>query len=145
MKLETLEPAAPPMGSPFDLRVSVSEKIDETDIRSAMESGDWGFIHSFTTGSAVDGPGVRIVGWLSGCQFRCVFCHNPDTWKVTNGTPVRLERAVEVVARQVAGLDLGGEGAEGAGELGELGEEHLRMEVRGLKEVLQRRQMRSPA
>src|ERR1043166_5485095 len=99
MKLETLAPAAPPIGSPFDLRVSVSEKVDETDIRSAMESGEWGFIHSFTTGSAVDGPGVRIVGWLSGCQFRCVFCHNPDTWKVTNGTPVRLERAVEVVSQ----------------------------------------------
>jgi pyruvate formate lyase activating enzyme len=99
MKLETMEPIAPPIGSPFDLRVSVSEKVDETDIRSAMESGDWGFIHSFTTGSAVDGPGVRIVGWLSGCQFRCVFCHNPDTWKVTNGTPVRLERAIEVVSQ----------------------------------------------
>ena len=104
MKLETLEPAAPPIGSPFDLRVSVSEKVDETDIRSAMDSGDWGFIHSFTTGSAVDGPGVRIVAWLSGCQFRCVFCHNPDTWKVTNGTPVRLERAVEVVAQYRQGL-----------------------------------------
>jgi pyruvate formate lyase activating enzyme len=104
MKLETLEPVAPPIGSPFDLRVSVSEKVDETDIRSAMESGDWGFIHSFTTGSAVDGPGVRIVAWLSGCQFRCVFCHNPDTWKVTNGTPVRLERAVEVVTQYRQGL-----------------------------------------
>jgi pyruvate formate lyase activating enzyme len=104
MKLETLEPSAPPMGSPFDLRVSVSEKVDETDIRSAMDSGEWGFIHSFTTGSAVDGPGVRIVGWLSGCQFRCVFCHNPDTWKVTNGTPVRLQRAVEVVAQYRQGL-----------------------------------------
>ena len=99
MKLEAMEPTAPPIGSPFDLRVSVSEKVDEIDIRSAMESGDWGFIHSFTTGSAVDGPGVRIVGWRSGCQFRCVFCHNPDTWKVTNGTPVRLERAVEVVTQ----------------------------------------------
>ena len=90
MKLDAMEPAAPPIGSPYDLRVSVSEKVDEIDIRSAMESGEWGFIHSFTTGSAVDGPGVRIVGWLSGCQFRCVFCHNPDTWKVSNGTPVRL-------------------------------------------------------
>ncbi len=99
MKLDAMEPTAPPIGSPFDLRVAVSEKVDETDIRSAMENGNWGFIHSFTTGSAVDGPGVRIVGWLSGCQFRCVFCHNPDTWKVTNGTPVRLERAVEVVSQ----------------------------------------------
>jgi pyruvate formate lyase activating enzyme len=104
MKLETMEPVAPPIGSPFDLRLSVSEKVDETDIRSAMDSGEWGFIHSFTTGSAVDGPGVRIVGWLSGCQFRCVFCHNPDTWKVTNGTPVRLSRAVEVVSQYRQGL-----------------------------------------
>ena len=99
-----MEPIAPPIGSPFELRVAVSEKVDEMDVRSAMDSGDWGFIHSFTTGSAVDGPGVRIVGWLSGCQFRCVFCHNPDTWKVTNGTPVRLERAVEVVAQYRQGL-----------------------------------------
>jgi pyruvate formate lyase activating enzyme len=99
MKLEAMPPTAAPIGSPFDLRVGVSDKVDEIDIRSAMESGEWGFIHSFTTGSAVDGPGVRIVGWLSGCQFRCVFCHNPDTWKVTNGTPVRLERAVEVVSQ----------------------------------------------
>src|SRR5213596_603833 len=99
MKLETLEPAAPPIGSPFDLRVSVSEKVDETDIRSAMDSGDWGFIHSFTTGSAVDGPGVRIVAWLAGCQFRCVYCHNPDTWKMTNGMPVPLSRAVEQIQK----------------------------------------------
>jgi pyruvate formate lyase activating enzyme len=97
MKLEAMEPVAPPIGSPFDLRLSASERVDETDVRSALESGDWGFIHSFTTGSAVDGPGVRIVGWLSACQFRCVFCHNPDTWKLTNGTPVCLERAVEMV------------------------------------------------
>src|ERR1043166_3741159 len=96
MKLEVMPPTAPPIGSPFDLRVGVSEKVDEIDIRSAMESGEWGFIHSFTTGSAVDGPGVRIVGWLSGCQFRCVFCHNPDTRKVTSGTPVRGDRGVKV-------------------------------------------------
>src|ERR1044072_9901235 len=105
MKLEATPPQAPPIGSPFDLRVGISEKVDETDVRSAMDSGEWGFIHSFTTGSAVDGPGVRIVGWLSGCQFRCVFCHNPDTWKVTNGTPVRLARAVEGVSQNRTRLE----------------------------------------
>ena len=76
-----------------------ARKVDETDIRSALESGDWGFVHSFQTGSGVDGPGVRIVAWLSGCQFRCVFCHNPDTWKLTNGMPVPLSQAVEVVGQ----------------------------------------------
>jgi pyruvate formate lyase activating enzyme len=99
MKLAELAPEAPPVGSPYDFRIGSAQKVDETDIQSAVGSGDWGFFHSFTTGSAVDGPGVRLVAWLSGCQFKCVFCHNPDTWKVTNGTPVRLERAVEVVGQ----------------------------------------------
>jgi pyruvate formate lyase activating enzyme len=99
MKLAALPPEAPPIGSPFDLRLSMAEKVDEMDIKSALESGEWGFIHSFTTGSAVDGPGVRLVAWLTGCQFRCVYCHNPDTWKLTNGMPVPLKRAVEVVGQ----------------------------------------------
>ncbi|HEY6070892.1 MAG TPA: pyruvate formate-lyase-activating protein [Chthoniobacterales bacterium] len=99
MKLAAFPAEAPPIGSPFDFRIGAAQKLEETDIRSAIESGDWGFFHSFTTGSAVDGPGVRLVAWLSGCQFKCVFCHNPDTWKSSNGTPVPLERAVEVVSQ----------------------------------------------
>ncbi|HET7536682.1 MAG TPA: pyruvate formate-lyase-activating protein [Candidatus Didemnitutus sp.] len=81
--------------SPYDLRVSLGENVPENDMRVALESGDVGFMHSFTTGSAVDGPGVRVVGWMAGCQFRCLYCHNPDTWKMTNGMPVPVERAVE--------------------------------------------------
>src|SRR6476659_4453903 len=104
MQLESANPAVPLMGSPFDLRLSLGEKIGETDMRSAVESGDWGFVHSFTTGSAVDGPGVRVVAWLSGCQLRCVYCHNPDTWKMTNGIPVPLSRAVEQVQKYRHGL-----------------------------------------
>ena len=86
-----------PVGSAYDLRTSMGENVSEPDLKSALETGDWGFIHSFTTGSAVDGPGMRVVGWLTGCQFRCIFCHNPDTWKVTNGMPVSVGRAVEKV------------------------------------------------
>ncbi|MBQ7797880.1 MAG: pyruvate formate lyase-activating protein [Clostridia bacterium] len=32
-----------------------------------------------TMGSA-DGPGVRLVLFLSGCKLRCLYCHNPETW-----------------------------------------------------------------
>ena len=104
MLTETESPEVPLVASPYDLRVSLGEKASETDIRSAIDSGEWGFIHSFQTGSAVDGPGMRLVGWLSGCQFRCVFCHNPDTWKLTNGMPVPLNRAMEVVGQYRHGL-----------------------------------------
>ena len=97
MIAEATDSKVPLIGSPYDLRLSMGEKVSEFDMRAAVESGDWGFLHSFTTGSAVDGPGMRVVGWTTGCQFRCVFCHNPDTWKMVNGMPVSVNRAVEVV------------------------------------------------
>src|SRR3954453_24258233 len=91
-------------GSPYAFRVSLGERVGEAGIKEALEKGDPGFVHSFTTGSAVDGPGVRVVGWLSGCQFRCVYCHNPDTWKMTNSMPVTAARAVEVIKQYRQGL-----------------------------------------
>jgi pyruvate formate lyase activating enzyme len=63
-----------------------------------------GFLHSFTTGSTVDGPGVRVVAWTSGCMFRCLYCHNPDTWNMKNGHPVTIERATEELRKYRFGL-----------------------------------------
>jgi pyruvate formate lyase activating enzyme len=94
----------PLVASQYDLRVSLGAQIGESPTRAALESGALGFVHSFTTGSAVDGPGMRVVVWLTGCQFRCVFCHNPDTWKLHNGIPVPLARAVDEVQKYRHGL-----------------------------------------
>jgi pyruvate formate lyase activating enzyme len=90
--------------SPFDLRVDLGNGVPETDVRSALASGDMGFLHSFTTGSGVDGPGVRVVAWTTGCMWRCQYCHNPDTWTMRNGIPVSVGRAVEQLAKYRHGL-----------------------------------------
>ncbi len=90
--------------SPFDLRVNLGRGVPESDVRKALATGEMGFLHSFTTGSTVDGPGLRIVAWTAGCQFRCLYCHNPDTWNMSNGIPVTLTRATEELRRYRYGL-----------------------------------------
>ena len=76
----------------------------ETDIRTALATGEMGFLHSFTTGSTVDGPGVRVVAWTAGCTWRCLYCHNPDTWTMTNGIPVTVLKATEELRKYRQGL-----------------------------------------
>jgi pyruvate formate lyase activating enzyme len=103
--------APPPPGSleaksPFELRLNQGAGAKESFVKRSIETGDVGFLHSFTTGSAVDGPGIRVVAWTAGCNWRCQYCHNPDTWTVINGMAVPLERAVDELRKYRRGLQV---------------------------------------
>ncbi|MCM3902666.1 MAG: pyruvate formate-lyase-activating protein [Pyrinomonadaceae bacterium] len=90
--------------SPFELRLNLGTGVPENAVKTALTTGDMGFLHSFTTGSTVDGPGVRLVAWTAGCQWRCLYCHNPDTWSMVNGMPVTLDHAIDEVRKYRHGL-----------------------------------------
>jgi pyruvate formate lyase activating enzyme len=76
--------------------------VHESDVEAVTGKGDeelMGYIHSAQLGSTVDGPGLRLVTFLTGCLMRCQYCHNPDTWHKRNGKPFSVARAMQVVGR----------------------------------------------
>ena len=42
------------------------------------------YINSIETMGLVDGPGIRYVVFMQGCPLRCIYCHNPETWKLND-------------------------------------------------------------
>lgn len=54
-----------------------------------------GYIHSIESFGTVDGPGVRFVVFTQGCSMRCKYCHNPDTWKIGEGTRMSADELLK--------------------------------------------------
>ncbi len=82
-----------PEGSRHDLRHDLSPDAPDTESYADAE-GAFGYVHSYETGSRLDGPGVRITLFVSGCPLRCQYCHNPDTWHLKHGVRVSAERVI---------------------------------------------------
>lgn len=67
-----------------------------------------GYIHSIESFGTVDGPGVRFVVFTQGCPMRCKYCHNPDTWKVGEGTKMSADELLQQFAKNRAFYRNGG-------------------------------------
>ncbi|GGO41905.1 pyruvate formate-lyase-activating protein [Streptomyces lasiicapitis] len=58
-----------------------------------------GRIHSWDVSTGVDGPGTRFVLFVSGCPLRCLYCANPDTWRLRDGRPVTADEVMTEIAK----------------------------------------------
>jgi pyruvate formate lyase activating enzyme len=67
-----------------------------------------GWVHSYETSAGQDGPGWRLVVFLSGCLLRCQYCHNPDTWDMYSGKQMTVDQVWGKVRRYLPMLKKGG-------------------------------------
>lgn len=58
-----------------------------------------GRVHSIQSLGTVDGPGIRFVIFLQGCNLRCKCCHNPDTWDMNGGREFTAEEIASKAER----------------------------------------------
>jgi pyruvate formate lyase activating enzyme len=85
-------------GNRHDLHIGISpDAPDESEFEGEAD-GAFGYAHSYETASRYDGPGLRVVLFVSGCLLRCSYCHNPDTWHLKDGTYISAKEVIDRLA-----------------------------------------------
>ena len=57
-------------------------------------------VHSYESMGTFDGPGLRLVVFLQGCNFRCLYCANPDTIEACGGKPTEAAEILRMAVDQ---------------------------------------------
>jgi len=85
----------------------MKEFNQETSPSIDGEENLYGYIESVYSGSGVDGKGLRVVVFFSGCNLRCPFCHNPETL-FKQGEKYSIDKIVAKIKRYKTYLKRGG-------------------------------------
>lgn len=72
-------------------------------------------IHSTESFGTVDGPGIRYIVFFQGCLFRCLYCHNRDTWPLHAGTEMDVSDLMKEIKDYTAYLRPNGGGVTASG------------------------------
>lgn len=57
-------------------------------------------VHSVESLGTYDGPGIRLVYFLQGCNFKCLYCANADTIALKGGSATSVEEILKMAENQ---------------------------------------------
>jgi pyruvate formate lyase activating enzyme len=72
-------------------------------------------VHSIETCGTVDGPGLRYIAFFQGCNLRCKYCHNPDTWGINSGTVMTVPELLRDILKYESYMKFSGGGFTASG------------------------------
>lgn len=65
-------------------------------------------IHSIETFGTHEGPGIRLVIFLQGCNLQCAYCHNPDAISLKGGKEMGIKEIISLLHEQEPYFSNGG-------------------------------------
>jgi pyruvate formate lyase activating enzyme len=100
-----IEPVAEPVAGPsIEL---VAEPVAEPAAEPVEITGS---VHSYDVSTGVDGPGTRFVLFTAGCPLRCLYCANPDTWRMRDGTRMTVSEVLDEIGKYRRFIQVSGGG-----------------------------------
>lgn len=69
-----------------------------------------GVISSWDLSIGVDGPGTRFVVFTCGCPLRCLYCQNPETWRMRDGRQVSTDEVMAEIGKYRRFISIAGGG-----------------------------------
>ncbi|WP_405710340.1 pyruvate formate-lyase-activating protein [Streptomyces xanthophaeus] len=94
---------------------AVVASAGQTPAAAATQRPSEGSVHSWDLSTGVDGPGTRFVTFLAGCPLTCLYCHNPDTWKMRSGKRTSADDVIAEAAKYRKFIAASGGGATVSG------------------------------
>ncbi|WCD86927.1 Pyruvate formate-lyase 1-activating enzyme [Streptomyces xanthophaeus] len=94
---------------------AVVASAGQTPAAAATQRPSEGSVHSWDLSTGVDGPGTRFVTFLAGCPLSCLYCHNPDTWKMRAGKRTSADDVIAEAAKYRKFIAASGGGATVSG------------------------------
>jgi pyruvate formate lyase activating enzyme len=80
------------------------------ELRPPPHPAGTGVISTWDLSVGVDGPGTRFVVFTSGCALRCLYCQNPETWRMRDGRRVTVDEVMAEVGKYRRFISVAGGG-----------------------------------